>query len=61
LKAGARLVIPVGLPYSYQELMVIEKQADGKIEARNILGVSFVPLVIGCDAATIDLGDLHAK
>lgn len=50
LRPGARLVIPVGLPYSYQELMVIEKQADGKIEARNILGVSFVPLVAGCEA-----------
>lgn len=61
LRVGARLVMPVGLPYSYQELMVIEKKTDGKIEPRNILGVSFVPLVVGCDAATIDLGDLHDK
>ncbi|MGZ8160026.1 MAG: protein-L-isoaspartate(D-aspartate) O-methyltransferase [Methylobacter sp.] len=61
LRVGARLVMPVGLPYSYQELMVIEKKTGGKIEPRNILGVSFVPLVIGCDAATIDLGDLHDK
>lgn len=59
LRPGARLVIPVGLPYSYQELMVIEKQADGKIEARNILGVSFVPLVAGRDVETMDLGELH--
>jgi protein-L-isoaspartate(D-aspartate) O-methyltransferase len=44
LRAGARLVIPVGLPYSYQELMVVEKKANGEIEARNVLGVSFVPL-----------------
>lgn len=59
LRPGARLVIPVGLPYSYQELMVIEKKADGKIEARNILGVSFVPLVAGCDVETKDLGELN--
>lgn len=44
LKPGARLVIPVGLPYSYQELVVVEKQADGKIQRKTILGVSFVPL-----------------
>ena len=44
LRTGARLVIPVGLPYSYQELMFIEKKANGKIVYRNILGVSFVPL-----------------
>jgi protein-L-isoaspartate(D-aspartate) O-methyltransferase len=50
LKLGSRLVIPVGFPCSYQELMVVEKKADGKIEARNVLGVSFVPLVRGNEA-----------
>ncbi len=44
LKPGARLVIPVGFPYSYQELIVVEKQADGKTRRKSILGVSFVPL-----------------
>ena len=44
LKTGARLVIPVGSPYSYQELMVVEKKASGNIETQSILGVSFVPL-----------------
>ncbi len=44
LQTGARLVIPVGLPYSYQELMVVEKKANGEIEMQKILGVSFVPL-----------------
>ncbi|MGZ8954530.1 MAG: protein-L-isoaspartate(D-aspartate) O-methyltransferase [Methylovulum sp.] len=48
LREGARLVIPVGYPYSYQELMVAQKRADGKIEAREILGVSFVPLTGKC-------------
>lgn len=44
LRVGARLVIPIGQPYSYQELAVLEKKADGKVEKRVILGVSFVPL-----------------
>ena len=44
LRPGARLVIPVGLPYSYQELIVVEKKANGEIETRKVLGVSFVPL-----------------
>lgn len=44
LRVGARLVIPVGLPFSYQELMVVEKKANGEIEIRHVLGVSFVPL-----------------
>lgn len=44
LKPGARLVIPVGLPGSVQELQVVEKHADGAIATRNILLVAFVPL-----------------
>jgi protein-L-isoaspartate(D-aspartate) O-methyltransferase len=47
LRVGARMVIPVGLPYDYQELMVLEKKDVDKIESRKILGVSFVPLVGG--------------
>ncbi len=45
LKPGARLVIPVGEPYSYQKLYLVEKDTGGNIKAREILGVSFVPLV----------------
>ncbi|HEY8036459.1 MAG TPA: protein-L-isoaspartate(D-aspartate) O-methyltransferase [Methylobacter sp.] len=59
LGAGARLVIPVGVAYSYQELIVIEKDANGEIESRNILGVSFVPLSSGHETETKDLGDVH--
>lgn len=43
LNIGARLVIPVGLPYHSQELMVVEKKPGGEIETQSILGVSFVP------------------
>jgi len=38
------MVIPVGLPYSYQELMVVEKKANGEIETWMVLGVGFVSL-----------------
>ena len=44
LRPGARLVLPVGLPYSYQELIVVERKANGEIETTKVLGVSFVPL-----------------
>jgi len=45
LRPGGRLVIPVGLPYMAQELMLIEKDAAGRTEVREILGVAFVPLI----------------
>ena len=44
LKSGGRLVIPVGLPYMPQELMLVGKDDQGVIHTRNILGVAFVPL-----------------
>ena len=44
LKPGGRLVIPVGLPYMSQELMLVEKDEQGEIHSRDILGVAFVPL-----------------
>ncbi len=45
LKPGARLVIPVGEPYYHQDLVVVEKTAEGGIETRKVLAVAFVPLV----------------
>ncbi|MDH3526239.1 MAG: protein-L-isoaspartate(D-aspartate) O-methyltransferase [Gammaproteobacteria bacterium] len=44
LRPGGRLVIPVGLPYMHQELMLVEKDAGGGTHTRDILGVAFVPL-----------------
>jgi len=44
LKAGGRLVIPVGNQLGAQTLVVVAKKADGKITKREILGVRFVPL-----------------
>jgi protein-L-isoaspartate(D-aspartate) O-methyltransferase len=34
----------VGLPYAYQELQLLTKEADNSVTTRHILGVSFVPL-----------------
>lgn len=44
LKPNARLVIPVGEPHRYQELMVIVKDVKGQLHSKEILGVAFVPL-----------------
>ena len=45
LKPGGHLVIPVGLPYMAQELMLVEKDAAGETAVHEILGVAFVPLI----------------
>jgi protein-L-isoaspartate(D-aspartate) O-methyltransferase len=44
LRPGGRLVIPIGMPYAHQELMVVVKQASGEIQVTDVLGVAFVPL-----------------
>jgi len=44
LKPGGKLVIPVGQPHLYQELTVVEKDENGEIDIREVLGVAFVPL-----------------
>jgi protein-L-isoaspartate(D-aspartate) O-methyltransferase len=44
LKDGARMVIPVGPPGSYQTLWRLTKQ-QGKVVSENITDVAFVPLV----------------
>jgi len=44
LKPGGRLVIPAGSRSGGQTLYLIEKQPDGRITRREVLGVRFVPL-----------------
>jgi protein-L-isoaspartate(D-aspartate) O-methyltransferase len=44
LKPGGRMVMPVGVSFLTQYLMLIEKQADGSVTTRQILPVAFVPL-----------------
>jgi len=45
LKPGGRMVIPVGPEGSEQNLLLIDKDADGSLRQRRILPVRFVPLV----------------
>jgi protein-L-isoaspartate(D-aspartate) O-methyltransferase len=42
LKEGGRMVIPVGSPYSIQQLVLVEKQ-KGIIRKKSLLAVRFVP------------------
>jgi protein-L-isoaspartate(D-aspartate) O-methyltransferase len=44
LKAGGRMVIPVGDRFLTQQLLLIEKTGDGEIVTRQIAAVRFVPL-----------------
>ena len=44
LKPGGRLVIPVGPQWSGQQLLLIEKDAGGRITQKSVLSVRFVPL-----------------
>ena len=44
LKPGGKLVIPVEISLGNQELLVVEKSADGTISSRSVLPVRFVPL-----------------
>jgi len=45
LKLGGKLVLPIGEQFYAQELVLVTKSEDGKTQIRNVLPVSFVPLV----------------
>ena len=47
LKPGGKMVIPVGGPHAPQDLVLVDKRADGSIAVRSVLPVRFVPLVEG--------------
>ncbi len=47
LKPGGRMVIPVGAAFLVQQLVLIEKLADGTIRTEALLPVAFVPLTRG--------------
>lgn len=44
LKAGGRMVIPVDAAGGGQDMLLVEKRADGTIEKRVVLRVEFVPM-----------------
>jgi Protein-L-isoaspartate carboxylmethyltransferase len=47
LKPGGRMVIPVDNNSYSQDLLIVEKSEDGKINIKNTIPVRFVPLVGG--------------
>ena len=49
LKPGGRMVVPTGIP-DKQQLMVLEKSADGKLATREVLPVRFSELEEGGEA-----------
>lgn len=44
LKVGGKIVIPIGSPYTVQELIVVEKKINDDFILQQILPVRFVPL-----------------
>ena len=44
LKPGGRMVIPVGPPFFTQDLILLTKDAKGKVSTESVLPVAFVPL-----------------
>jgi protein-L-isoaspartate(D-aspartate) O-methyltransferase len=54
LRGGARLVIPVGQPYSHQELVTLGKADDGTLSLTKVLDVAFVPLTGGLSSGRRD-------
>ncbi len=43
LKEGGRMIIPVGAPFTAQQLVLVEKTKGGKWKTKNLLPVRFVP------------------
>ena len=54
LKPGGRMLIPIGLPHMYQELMLLTKDEDGTTHTESLLGVAFVPLITDEDGVHED-------
>jgi protein-L-isoaspartate(D-aspartate) O-methyltransferase len=44
LKPGGRMVIPVGAGPGSQDLVLVEKDTDGRVRNRDLFSVAFVPL-----------------
>jgi protein-L-isoaspartate(D-aspartate) O-methyltransferase len=44
LKAGGRMIIPVGKRFGTQTLILVIKNPDGTVESRSLMQVRFVPL-----------------
>ena len=52
LKPGGRMVIPAGIDDA-QQLLVVDKNAEGRVSMREVLGVRFSPLHVDEDPADL--------
>jgi protein-L-isoaspartate(D-aspartate) O-methyltransferase len=39
------MVIPLGAPFALQHLVLVERNAEGRVTTRQLLPVAFVPLI----------------
>ena len=49
LKPGGRMVVPAGASLETQQLMLVEKDASGRVKMKDLLPVRFTPLTTGSD------------
>ncbi len=49
LARGGRMVIPVSYSSTVQDLLLVEKDANGKLKKTDLIPVQFVPLIRGSD------------
>ena len=47
LNPGGRMVIPVGSRFMLQQLLIVDKQDDGKVASKQVMPVIFVPVTGG--------------
>jgi len=47
LNAGGKMVVPVGSPWTVQQLTLVLKDGQGNVQVRQVLPVAFVPLTGG--------------
>jgi len=47
LKPGGRMIIPVGSRFMLQQLLIVDKQNDGKVVSKQVMPVIFVPVTGG--------------
>ena len=49
LKPGGRMVVPAGASLETQQLVLVEKDASGRVKMKDLLPVRFTPLTTGSD------------
>ncbi len=45
LKPGGRMILPLGSPFGAQTLVLVTKDAEGRVQTRRLLAVRFVPMI----------------